>query len=410
MFTMRLAWRNLWRYPKRTLLTSLALFLTTVAMVFMLSFQIGAYDTMKQQNLQLMDGYGQLQHTKFLDTPSIRHRFKLTTELAAELDQLKLEIDGLVWSARGESYGLLSFGDENVGGMVLGVHPALEGKLSTLPRKITEGRFLNAKDQNSAVVGKELAQHLGAKLGDQIQLLSQDVEGSIAADNLTIVGIFDSGVKELNRQLLEVPLSYFQTLFVMPNEVHRIVLMADKLTGIEKYGAEFSKIAAQQKLAYRDWKALQPGLDSGIRLDFFSAMVWYVAILFIVVLILLNTILMSVLEREREFGLMLSLGMSHRRLAVLVNVEMLLTMWLGILSGILVGLGLVYYYSSEGITIPGTEAVYQQFGISSTLYPTLDVFATFFAPGFFLAGGLLMSFYLSYKLFQLTPLSGRQVS
>lgn len=409
MFLMQMAWRNLWRYPKRTLLTAFALMMTTLALVFLLSFQIGVYETMKQQTLKLLDGYAQFQNPAFLDTPSIRNRFELTAALEQDLTTLKKQYPAFIWGYRGQSFGLFSYEQQNVAGMLLGVQPEKEPLLSTLPSRVVKGRYLQPQDTHQVVIGTTLAERLGISLGGELQLIAQDAQGSVAADLLTVVGLLDSGMDELNRQLVVMPFEYFQTLFAMPGQAHQIVMEMDTLAQIEALAPKLDTIAKNNDLVLRDWKSLEPGLYHGIQLDFFSGLIWYIAILVIVVLILLNTLLMSILEREREFGLMLSLGLSHRQLNGLIQLEIQLTLMLGILLGIAIGAALAYYYSIEGITLPGTDALFSQFGLTSTLYPTLSAFALWFAPLFLWAGSVLMGLYIMFKLYRLTPISGRQV-
>lgn len=409
MFLLRLAWRNVWRYPKRTLLTAFALMVTTLSLVFLLSFQIGVYETMKQQTLKLLDGYAQIQQAEFLDTPSIRKHFAVSAELTAGLDELKQTYPSLIWGFRAQSFGLFSYEHQNAAGLVLGVEPAKELQLSSLPNRIVQGRYLMPHDQNHVVMGVALAEQLGIGLGDELQMIAQDAQGSVAADLMTVVGLLDTGMDELNRQLVMMPLAYFQTLFSMPQKAHQLVLEMDSLANIERISPHLAKLASDEGLVLRDWKRLQPGLYHGIQLDFYSGLIWYIAILVIVVLILLNTLLMSILEREREFGLMLSLGMSHRQLNGLVQLEIQLTLMLGILLGLALGTCLALYFQKVGINLPGTEELFAQFGLSSTLYPTLSPFALSFAPLALWGGSVLMGLYILFKLSRLTPLSGRQV-
>lgn len=404
-FLVRLAWRNLWRHPKRTIMTVLAMTLTSGVFIFMLAFQLGSYDNMKTQSLSVLDGFGQFQHPEFLDVPSLRHSFNIPKQLENEVGQLP----GLVASGyRTQAFGLLSAGDLNQGALVLGVQPLNEPKLSTLPNLIQQGRFLNAEDSNHIVIGEALAQLLDVNVGDEIQLLGQDKDGSLAAELFTLVGIFRSGTKELDRQLTLVPFDHAQTLFALPNQAHQFVLVTQPFQQVETLTPQLQQLAADFGLAYRDWSQLQPGVAQAIKLDFYSGFIWYIAILFIVVLILFNTLLMSALEREREFGLMLSLGLSRKQLAILTQIETHFTLGLGLIFGMLLGIGVTLYFYQTGITIPGTEEMFKEYGMSATIYPNLTGLAIGFAPGFLWLSTWLMSAMIVWRLFKLHPLSGRQ--
>lgn len=407
MFLWQMAWRNLWRYPKRTALTTSALAITTFTLVFLLSFQLGVYDTMKQQGLRLMDGLAQIQAPEYQQKPNIRRSFELTDALIQSLTLASKQHPDLLWTARAQNFGLLSLEGFNSPGLVLAVNPKTEPQLTHLHQKMVAGRYLQADDANQILLGKALAEQLHAQLGDVVQILSSDRHGSVAADLLEVVGIFDSGIKELDRQLMLMPLSYFQTLFAMPNQVHQVSLVMPKLSQIDAISPQLQQLAQQHNLVFLDGRALQPGLYNGIDLDFYNGMVWYVAILMIVVLILLNTLLMSLLEREREFGLMLSIGLSRGQLAKLVAIETQLTLLLGIGLGVMIGMALVQYYTSVGLTIPGTEELYAEYGLSATLYPALSWFSVLFAPAVLWGGGVMMGAVMTLRLYRLTPLSGR---
>lgn len=407
-FLFKLAWRNLWRHPKRTFMTIFAMTLTCALFIFLLAFQLGSYNSMKVNALSLLDGFGQFQQTDYLDTPSLRNSFDIPAELQHQLTQLP----GLVTAAyRIQAFGLLSAGENNErnqGSMVLAVQPQIESQISRLAKLVKHGRFLNADDTNQLVIGAALAELLDVTIGDEIQLLGQDKEGSLAADIFTLVGIFNSGTAELDRQLVLMPFDYAQNLFSMPNQAHQLAIITESFQQVERLEPQLLALAAQHNLIYRNWRALQPGVAQGIDLDYYSGSIWYVAILFIVVLILFNTLLMSVLEREREFGLMLSLGLSRQQLAGLTQLETHLTLGLGLIFGIIGGILITLYFYQTGITIPGTEEMFAQYGMDATTYPNLTQTAIWFAPGFLWLSTWLMSAMIVWRIYSLHPLSGRQ--
>ena len=404
-FLTKLAWRNLWRHPKRTVMTVLAMTLTSALFIFMLAFQMGSYDSMKINTLSLLDGYAQFQHPDYLDTPSLRNSFEIQPELERQLHTLA----GLVtFGYRTQAFGLLSADDRNQGSMVLGVQPQVEPQISRLASLIKQGRFLEKDDTAHMLIGETLAQRLNLTIGDEIQLLGQDKDGSLAADIFTLVGIFNSGSADLDRQLALIPFDYAQTLFALPNQAHQLALITEPFQQINQLEPQLRSLADQFDISYRNWRELQPGVAQGIDLDYYAGFIWYVAILLIVVLILFNTLLMSVLEREREFGLMLSLGLSRKQLAWLTQIETHLTLSLGLILGIALGILITLYFYQTGITIPGTEEMFAQYGMSATTYPNLTMMAVWFAPGFLWLSTWLMSVMIVWRIFGLHPLSGRQ--
>lgn len=386
-------------------MTLLAMTLTSAVFVFMLSFQLGSFDNMKTQSLGTLDGYGQFQNPEFFDVPSLRNSFKIPTDLEAQLSQLP----GLVASGyRTQSFALLSLDDQNQGALVLGVQPEQEPQLSNLANLIQQGRFLQTGDQNHIVIGEKLAELLKVKLGDQIQLLGQDKDSSLAADLLTLVGIFRTGTAELDRQISLIPFDYSQELFALPNQAHRLVIKTQLFQHVEKLDSQLQQLAATHQLNYRDWAQLQPGIAQGLALDLYFGMGWFISILLIVVLILFNTLLMSVLEREREFGLMLSLGLTRKQLAILTQIETHLTLAIGLVLGVLIGLGITLYFHQVGLTIPGAEDIFVEYGMTSRIFPKITAFSVLFAPTFLWLSTWLMSAVIVWRLFKLHPLSGRR--
>ena len=404
-FLFKLAWRNLWRHPKRTLMTTLAMTLTSGLFIFMLAFQLGSYNSMKLNALSLLDGYGQFQHPDYLDQPSLRNSFTIPSELDSQLRALP----GLVaFGYRTQAFGLLSADDRNQGALVLGVEPQHEPKISRLAQLITQGRFLTSQDQASMVMGQTLARQLNLSVGDEVQLLGQDKQGSLAADIFILIGVFNSGSPELDRQLTLIPFHYSQALFGLENQAHQLSLVTASFQQIERLEPQLNQLAHQHQLAFQNWRTLQPGVAQGIDLDYYAGFIWYIAILLIVVLILFNTLLMSALEREREFGLMLSLGLSRKQLAWLTQIETHLTLSLGLILGIALGILVTLYFYQTGITIPGTEDMFAEFGLDATTYPILTIMAIGFAPGFLWLSTWLMSAMIVWRIFGLNPLSGRQ--
>ncbi|MBF6057759.1 ABC transporter permease [Thiomicrorhabdus heinhorstiae] len=406
-----LAWRNLWRHRKRTWITVAAVGLTTLMLVFMLSFQFGIYDTMKEQNLKLMDGYAQIQQSDFLEQPNLEHSFVYSDQWSSVLDK----VDSLsAYGFRAQTYVILSNNadTQNRGALIMGVQPDKEPQLSSLAKKIISGRYLQNSDDHKIVLGKQLAAQLRSKVGDQVQLLGEDRDGSLAIDLYEIVGIADTHIPELNRQLAQITLSDFQILFAMPNRAQQLVFMTAEIG----QAADLKPLVMPQlqsltdsDLRFRNWQALQPALDQAIELDLSSAILWYAALLLIVILILLNTLYMSILERQNEFSLLNALGVQPIQISQILILEIVFTTLLGLISGVLLGMAVTEYFIFQGITLPGSEGVFAQFGLSDTLYPVLSLLSVGFAPAVFGFGLILLCAMVLFKMRSLKPLTGRQL-
>ena len=181
-----LAWRNLWRRPQRTILSLVSIALVSGLLVFVLSFQDGVYGQMKETTLRIFDGYAQFQPDGYAADP----RLDSAIGEPARLAQAAVEIKGITMAApRVNGFAILANGSRSYAAAVIGVDPASEAKISTIADRIQDGRYLQASDTDSAVLGDILAKNLGVAVGGKVTLLGQTRDGSVAADVLRVAGI-----------------------------------------------------------------------------------------------------------------------------------------------------------------------------------------------------------------------------
>lgn len=367
-----LAWRNLWRQPRRTLLTVSAIAFASVVMVFLLALQVGTYASMKANTLSLFDGFAQIQQPGYLDDPGIRKSFPDADVLAAKLDRLPAVT---AVALRAQTYALLTHGRQSIATMVVGVQPDQERHVSRIAATVREGHYLDRPDAASVVLGSTLARNLHVTPGEQVTLLGVGRDGSVAADVLTVVGIFSTGVSELDHQLAEMPLTRFQADFGMPGQAHVAVLGGPSLASMTRALPSIQEQVRVAGLAVRGWAQLEPDLRDAIHLDASTSMLWYIALVVVAIVILLNAILMSVLERTREFGTLLALGMRPTAIGRMVWIEILMMVGLGLALGMGVGAALVGWYQIHGLALPGAQGVFAQWGLPGLIYPDLTLFS-----------------------------------
>ncbi len=373
-----LAWRNLWRHPRRTVLNVISIAFASLVMVFLLSFQLGTYATMKENILRILDGFAQVQPPGYKDNPGIK---KVISHPAQILKRLQ-SIDGVTAVApRAKSFAILSNGEKSVGAAVVGIDPEREPGVSHLNHSIRQGRYLQADDAAVIVLGSSLARNLHVGVGDQVSMLGQARDGSVAADVLKVVGIFHTGTPDIDRQFSEITLSRFQSSFAMDGAVNFFVLSGPTLAGVSQALPRVRKALADTPLQVYDWQALQPGLNAAISLDLNTSMLWYVSLVVVVVFIILNTLLMSVLERTREFGVLLAVGMRPSLLGRMIWLELCLLALTGLAVGMVVGSGVTLIYSHIGINMPGAETFFAQWGLPGKLYPRLSLLSLAAGPG-----------------------------
>lgn len=395
-----LAWRNIWRQPHRTALSLTSITLAGAATIFLFSLQQGAYGTMKENVLRLIDGFAQVQPPGYQNDPDLRKNIADPRALMARLDKLPQVQTA---APRAMSYAILSKDQRSYAGAVIGIDPRLEKKISILDSTITAGRYLQQGDTNAAVIGADLARNLGASIGDRLTMLGAARDGSIAADVLNVTGIFTTGAPEIDRQVIEIPLSQFQSDFAMDNRVNLIAVSGHRLSDIQSSLPAIRSAARSDKLVVRDWAELEPALHDVILLDISISVMIYVSLIIIVVFIILNTLLMSVLERTREFGMLLAVGMRPGQIGRMVWLELLFLSGIGAALGIALGSGLTLWVAHYGIAFPKAEALFSQWHMPSTLYPELNALSALAGPLAIAASIAVAGFFPYLRVLRLKP-------
>lgn len=363
-----LAWRNVWRQPRRTALSLISIVIASAITIFLLALQQGSYGAMKENVLSLLDGFAQVQPEGYADDPSLRKAIDEPDALAARLEKLEAVTAA---APRASTYVILSNGPRSYGSAVIGVDPSVETKISTLDASIKEGRYLKPGDDGVTVIGAGLARNLKLKIGDELTMLGAARDGSVAADIVTVVGMFSTGAPEIDRQVIETPLSRFQSIFAMEGEANMIAVKGRRLADIQKALPELRTIAEEEGLVLRNWAELEPALHDVIVLDASFSVLLYVSLVVVVVFIILNTLLMSVLERTREFGMLMAIGMRPSEIGRMVWLELLFLAGIGAGLGIALGAGITAWVEGRGIVFSGAEALFSQWNMPSTLYPDL---------------------------------------
>ena len=406
--TFRLAWRNLWRRKRRTWLTVGAMVFSNILLVFMISLQLGMYEMMIVNALKAQTGHLQVQAPGYKDDFKIRQVVPNAKRLADDLRQ------GLATeevAVRAAAFALISSGDRSYGAQITGVEPTRESLVSSLPGLVTEGGFLSDPMAEEIVIGSILARNLRVGVGDELTFIGSGRDGSFAAAVVEVVGIFESGMPDMDRGFAQVPLGFFQDAFAMGDSGHAVVVMAP---GLLQVGATQARVEAllpaDEDLVVHDWDALLPGLKQAIQADFVSAWFMYGILIILVAFSVLNTQLMSVLERTKEFGIVMSLGVTPGRLGRLVLLETTLMGIVGMVLGVLLGGGLVLWLHFQGFTYPGLEEMGGKFNLPGRIYPTVSMLGLLTGPLIVLAASVVASFYPALRLLWMEPVAAMRAA
>lgn len=402
---IKMAWRNVWRNPRRSILTILAIAFASLLLVFMLSWQFGSYDTMINSAVKIHTGHLQVQAKGYNDRGDIR----LVVPNPAGVGGILEKIPGIAaYTFRADAFSLITSKERTYGAMVIGIDPAREAKVSTLEKLIRQGSYLSAGDIDQALVGKLLAKNLQVGLGDELVVLGQGRDGSIAATVAKVKGIFSSGQEDFDRSTIHIPLTYFQDVYTMHGAVHEVVALCKSLGDVPEMK---SALAAgiknpnddDHQLVVLDWMELMPGLIQSIKMDLVSGFIFYIILIVVVAFSILNTFLMAIFERTREYGVLLALGITPWRLTKIILIESSSITVVGVVMGIIAGSLITWYFQVHGIIISGASEVLRQYGLPERMFPELSVLSVTIGPAVVLVITLLTALYPALKVRRLRP-------
>ncbi len=404
MLDLRFAWRNLWRHGRRSVLTMLAIAFASAILVFSLSFQLGSYDQMVATMVRIEAGHLQVMAEGYNDKAEMRRVIADPAAVEATL----VETGRIAHMARrADAFVLASSEDRTYGGLLVGIEPEREAMITTGGSNVVEGAYLRPQDGDVVLVGRLLAQNLKLRIGDELVVLGQGRDGSTAAAVLIVQGLVESGLDDLDRALLYMPLQAFDEVFAMEGAVHRVVALADDLDAVDPLTVDIDNALQELEnpvpLNALSWSDLLPGIREGIELDFYSALITYAFLVIVVTFSILNTFLMAILERTREFGVMMAIGARPWALIRLVMLESTRMTVIGITIGTAIGTAVAIALQDVGIKIEGAEAVMEKFGMPERLYPVVSLESILPGPAIVLAATLVAAFYPALRLVWLKP-------
>ena len=403
-----MAWRNVWRNPRRTWLTVSAICFACVVLIFMLSFQFGSYETMINSSVKINTGYIQVQANGYFDKQNIRRAINDPEPVVQMISNIA-QVEAMTVRAR--TFSLVSSENRTYGAMVVGIDPVHEAAVSTLKQLVRKGTFLpeNPGSDNSgkALIGSLLARNLKVGVGDELTILGQGKDGSVAAVILTVCGIFESGIDAFDRNTLHIPIKTFQTVYSMGGAVHEIIVNVHSLHDVGAVKKEIinglKNIPEEKSLVVMDWDELVPGLTQSIRIDLTMGIIFWFLLVVIVAFSILNTFLMAIFERTREFGVMMAIGTTPQRLVKLLLYESNFMTIVGVGLGIIIGCGLTGIFQIYGIDMSGSSEILKQYGMSGRIYPSLSFITALAGPLLVWVITIAVSLYPAFKIKRLRP-------
>ncbi len=363
---LKLAWLNLWRNKRRTIIAITSVFYAVVLSVFMTSLQMGTMNQMVANVAGAYSGYIQVHQKGYWDDQSLDNSMPTNSTLANTIKQAP-DVDESV--PRLQSFALASSGNATKGVMLTGIDPVKERKLVNLEPKIIQGKYFGSDSEQSVILASGLADYLKLKTNDTIVFLGQGFHGSSAAGKYIIKGIIKLVSPDLNKSMVFMPLKTAQTLFSTPDMLSSYAIVIKDVDGIDKTLAYLKKNMDTSKYEVMDWKQMSPELDQAVKGKMASGSIIEGVLYMIVAFGIFGTILMMTTERTYEFGVLVAIGMNRRRLALVTALESLFMSFLGVVIGYVASMALVLYFVHYPIHMTGALAKsYEQFGLAPYIY------------------------------------------
>lgn len=366
MTLFKLAWRNILRNPRRSIVSSTAIALGLAALIFLWAFIDGVNAQMIENSTRFLAGHVQVHR-------SGHHEQRTLDLLVAAPDRIEAQLKAApavrATSRRFEGFAVASAEDKSRGIMVVGIDAQREREVTTLHSTIKAGRFLQPGDDKQIVLGDLSAAALHVGVGGEVVLLTQAADGSVGAGSYRVAGIFDTRMDSIDGMVVLLPIATAQQLFAAGESVTAIVARLDRRDAAATI-AERLRQSLGTSHEVLTWAELLPSVMQSVA---FHEVVGYVLllVLFTVVAVgITNTMLMAVTERTREFGVMRALGTADTQVMRLVFFEACLLGAIGLAAGIAAGLGLVYHFSLRGMDLTRfSSAVETMPGLTSIIYP-----------------------------------------
>jgi len=365
---MRLAWRNLWRNHRRTLIMLLAIAVGVWAMIFMTALMRGMVDEMIRDGIDSLPGYVQIHHSDFRDDPSIDNSLK------APGPELLLALESPAtagWASRVRVPAMISSERDSRGITLLGVDPASEITLGFELDNIVEGRFLNSPEDKGLVVGRKLLERLETGLGKRVVVMSQDPENNVADRGFRIVGVYKASLESQEENFVYSGRSSIQSLLKMGPLVSEIAVAGHDYRAVDDL-LSIIRDASPPGSEVLPWMELESYLYSMMNMMDGFVLVWIIVVFIALSFGLVNTLMMAVFERIREIGLMQALGMRPSSIIYLILMESLLLLALGLLTGNILAISSILPLR-EGIDLSAVAKGMEMMGAGSTLYPALKL-------------------------------------
>lgn len=364
---LKLAWRNLWRNRRRTIIAISSIVFSVLLASWMRSMQEGSYDSMIENSVKFYSGYLQVQDTAYWAERTLDNSFEAKPELIQEIQKIK---DVTLVSNRVESYALAANNLKSKPAMVMGIQPEAENQITGISKKIKEGAFLKNGDKG-AVLGKGLAEYLNLKVGDTLVMISQGYHGLSASGLFEIKGIMSHPISEFDKRMIFLDIETAREFYSAGNLSTSLVIMTDNHNRVNHIQHQIEKIIGSNNKVMT-WNEMQPEIEQLIESDRGSGIIMLGILYMVIAFGMFSVVLMMVKERSREFAVVNAVGMQKNKLSVIVFFETIFIGLIGCSIGLIISYIFCLYFFYNPIPLTGEMATAtEQYGMEPYMFFSL---------------------------------------
>jgi ABC-type lipoprotein release transport system permease subunit len=398
---LQLAWRNIWRNKRRTAIILTAVVIGIWSMILLGSLMRGMAAGMIQNGIATLTGHIQVHHQGYRDDPAVEN--SITDPAAVEAAIRKTMPPGTLWAGRVRVNAVASNARHSSGVTLVGIDPGPEAKISFIGSAVSRGKYLSPDDKNGIIVGEALLDKFETKLGRKLVLMSQNTDREIASRAFRIVGVFKAEMEATEKQYVFVNRSQGQKMLELENAISEIsIIFPDKPDHPDAY--QRLKTALQgRNFEVHTWRELLPFQMAYLKILDGFMWIWYLVVFVAMGFGIVNTTLMAVYERMREFGLLKALGMKPWWIIREVLTESLLLLITGLAIGNFLAFVSILILSGSGIDLSALAAGAEYAGMTRVIFPAVAVKDLLMSNFIVLILGILVSAYPAVKAAKFTP-------
>jgi ABC-type lipoprotein release transport system permease subunit len=352
---LRLAWRNLWYNPGRTLIAMAAIGLGYAMLMFVACLMAGLRQQMIETGTGLLLSDIEVHAPGYYPDRPIQQTLggRNGTDVSALVAAIAADPQVQAASPRAYAYGLVSAAHQSVGAQLLGVVPAQEQKITVLQTRMVKGRYLTEQKSNDVIMGDELATTLGVDVGSEIVLLTPAADGSTGNDVYTVVGLFHTGLDAMDRGLVLMPLTSLQDLLRLPpGRIHEVgIKLRDITTATTTAASLEASLSKTLPVRVMPWQELAPELADYVQFNRRVTFILFFIFFLLVAMGIINTMLMAIIQRTRELGMLMAVGMRPVQVVGLIVAEAASLAVASLVLGAALGSPLLWYLQVHGLNL-----------------------------------------------------------